>query len=84
MDFSSSGPKAGSYSPAGTGLSRLSSKIGFVIFTRLLLLNSSSVKKLNATASTEFVAPCRKIKRTKTKTKITEQVQILRNSDKLW
>jgi len=57
-DLSSKGPKAASYSPSGTGCSKKSTRMGLVIFTRLLRRISSSVRKLNATASTEFVAPC--------------------------
>lgn len=53
------GPIAGSYNPPGTGLSKVSSNLALVIFTKLCLWTSSSVKKLNATESTDTVAPCK-------------------------
>lgn len=57
-DWSFIGPIAGSYRPPGTGLSTRSSKMGFVIFTTLCFLTSSSVRKLNLTASTLSDTPC--------------------------
>lgn len=56
---SSRGPKTGSYKPPGIGRFMKSSKLALVSFKTLCFRTSSVVMKLNHTASTESVAPCK-------------------------